>query len=715
VILLTTWALPARAQQLAAPRERGRERAVQASLPVTVVIDSSRPLAIFSPSAALGAGVDGHGRGTLREIYTPQNIAAMRSAGLSRLTYRLRTELGIEAWHWNPSGRWSDSAHRRGYWVSDSGSVAPITLTHGYRLPRRGNTIDQADNTGYSRLNDGDTASFWKSNPYLDPALNTGDSTPHPQWIIADLGSVARVNAIRIAWGNPFATDFRVQYWHGEVVDDIDESPPGRWVTFPRGDIHASRGGDRQLSLADSTISTRFVRLILVASSHTAARFALDSRDSAGYAIRELWVGRRTGAALVDLLRHGRSRQTQSLTYASSTDPWHRASDIDLDLEQPGFDRVFSSGLTNGHAAMIPVPVLFSTPEDGANELRYLVHRGYAFDRVELGEEPDGQYITPEDYASLYLRWSRALFGIAPLATLGGPSFQSPESQLMLAWPEDSAGAPWMTRFLSVLRRRNRLGEFGFLSFEWYPFDDVCAATAPQLASSPGRLSDALHRLHAQGVPRTLPLIIAEYGYSAFASRAEVDIEGALYDADLVGHFLSLGGATAFLYGYEPTYLDREARCNAWGNNTLFLATNGRAIRNPVAAYHAIRLLTHEWLEPGSARHAIYAASPIVAGEPDSLLSAFAVRRPDARWSVLLVNRDAERSRVVRLRFGNDPNAAVITGVHDEWLFSRAQYRWIANGENGHPAADHPPLHRRTRGDSIFLPPYSLAVVRESR
>ena len=300
---------------------------------------------------------------------------------------------------------------------------------------------------------------------------------------------------------------------------------------------------------------------------------------------------------------------------------------------------------------MIPVPVLFSTPEDGANELRYLVHRGYAFDRVELGEEPDGQYITPEDYASLYLRWSRALRGIAPHATLGGPSFQSPESQIMMAWPEDSAGAPWMTRFLSVLQQRNRLGEFGFLSFEWYPFDDVCAATAPQLASSPGRLSDALRRLHEQGVPRTLPLIIAEYGYSAFASRAEVDIEGALYDADLVGHFLSLGGATAFLYGYEPTYLDHEARCNAWGNNALLLATNDREIRYPVAAYHAMRLITHEWLQPGSARHPIYSAFPVAAGEPDSLLSAFAVKRPDGNWSVLLVNRDAARPRAVRLRF----------------------------------------------------------------
>lgn len=686
-----------------------------ASVPGTIVsVDSSRAVATFSPSAALGAGVDGHGAGTLRNIYTPQNITAMRSAGLGRLTYRLRTELGVEAWHWNPKGRWSDSAHARGYWISDSTSDTPIMLTHGFRLPRRGNTIDQADNSDYSRLDDGDTATFWKSNPYLDPALNADDSTPHPQWIIVDLGTVSRVNAMRIAWADPFAADFRVQFWRGEVVNDIDENPAGRWVTFPSGDIHASKGGDQRLSLADSAIPTRFVRLILTTSSHTAARGALDSRDSAGYAIRELWVGRRNGAKLADLLRHGTSRRTQSLAYASSTDPWHRASDIDLDLEQPGFDRVARSGLTNGLPMMIPVPVLFSTPEDGANELRYLVHRGYAFDRVELGEEPDGQYITPEDYASFYLRWSRALRGIAPRATLGGPSFQSPESQVMMAWPGDSASAPWMTRFLAVLRKRDRLADFGFLSFEWYPFDDICAATPPQLASAPGRLTDALRRLHEQGVPRALPLIIAEYGYSAFAGRAEVDVEGALYDADLVGHFLSLGGATAFFYGYEPTYLDHEAQCNAWGNNALFLATNQRAIRSPVAAFHAIHLITHEWLQLGSAPHAVYAAAPTVAGEPDSLLSAFAVKRPDGKWSVLLVNRDASRSRTVRLRFAGAPNASVIRGMHDEWLFSRAQYRWIAKGENGHPALDRPPHHRRTRGDSILLPPYSLAVVRGS-
>ena len=323
----------------------------------------------------------------------------MRSAGLSRLTYRLRTELGIQAWHWNPRGRWSDPVHSRGYWISDSTSSAPIEITHGYRLPRRGDTIDQADNDDYSRLDDGDTATFWKSNPYLDPALDREDPTPHPQWVLADLGAVAPVNAIRIFWAAPYATDFRVQYWVGSSAL-VEITPLGPRVTFPRGELRASTGGDQRISLADAPVDTRFVRLVLTASSHTAlpsasVTDARDSRDAAGYAIRELWIGARAGDSIVDVLHHGTTRAAQSITYTSSTDPWHRASDIDSTLEQPGFDRVARSGLANHLPMMIPVPVLFSTPDDGANELRFLRRRGYAGDRGELGEEPDGQYVTP--------------------------------------------------------------------------------------------------------------------------------------------------------------------------------------------------------------------------------------------------------------------------------------------------------------------------------
>ena len=220
-----------------------------AATALTVTIDlGGGPVNGFTPETALGAGVDGHARGDIAAIYRPATLRAMRSVGLRPLTYRLRTELGIEAWHWNPNGSWSDGT--QGYWTSDDRPAAPILESYGYRLPRRGNTIDQANDDGYSRLADGDLDTFWKSNPYLDSRYTGEDNRPHPQWLIADLGQPTAVDAMRIVWGIPFATRYRVQYWQGEEVALPDGYPAGQWQTFPAGEVTHEEGGDRTLRLA---------------------------------------------------------------------------------------------------------------------------------------------------------------------------------------------------------------------------------------------------------------------------------------------------------------------------------------------------------------------------------------------------------------------------------------------------------------------------------
>ena len=683
---------------------------------VITVHTERAPVNRFDPRETFGAGLDGHSKGVVAHIYTAANIRAMVGAGFSMATMRLRTELGVEAWHWNAAGRWSDSAAHRGYWTSFDSSSAPLLLAHGYHLPRRGNTLDQADNTGYSRLDDGDTATFWKSDPYLDHRFTGEADSLHPQWVIVDLGRLTPVSAIRIHWGEPHATAFRVQYWRGVMVNDVDENPPGRWITFSGGSERDGRGGIEFRRLEEMAVEARFVRLVLTASAFSARSARDDPRDSASYAIREVEVGVMDGVSLKDAVRHGASRETQSVTYASTTDPWHRAEDIDLGLEQPGFDRVFTSGLTFGRPVMVPVPVLYGTPENAAAEIRFLRRRGYAVGRIEMGEEPDGQYIAPEDYAELYAQVARAIRGDWPDAPLGGPGFQGLESRVMFAWPNDTAGPPWMPRFLAALRRRGRPGDFTFFSFEWYPFDDICGPYAPQLAAASARLTSRLEEIEREGLAGDIPRVIAEYGYSAFAGRAQVDLEGALLNADIVGRFLAVGGRAAYLYGWEPSLLEVSPRCDTWGNNMIFLGDTARKIRFKVATAYGAQLVTKEWVSPRGGTHDMFAAeSDARDADGNELLSAYVVRRPDGAWSALLVNKDPAHRYRVRIRFASGYGGA-LTGARAVVRYSRAKYEWKANGPQGHPLRNAPPLSGTLgAGEALEVAPYSLTVVRGAR
>jgi hypothetical protein len=685
----------------------------QTNATVTVSFNPGHPANRIIPSRALGAGVDGHSIGETARQLSPANIKAMLSAGLKPLTYRLRTELAGEAWHWNPNGTWSDAAHRQGYWTSSTKPGRPIHVCYGYRLPRRGNTIDQANDDGYSRIDDGDPKTFWKSNPYLDERFTGEKYSASPQWVMIDLGEPKQIDAIRILWAQPFATNYAIEF--GEFVgeEDLSQRLPTEWHAFPQGNILKGTGGNALIKLAGAPITAKYVRLRLNESSGTGPK-SKDIRDRLGFAIREIYLGTLDSrGGFHDVIDHGIGRHEQTDIYVSSTDPWHRAIDRDDQTEQPGFDFIFQTGLTNSLPMLLPVAVLFDTPENAAAEIRYLQTRGYPFERVEMGEEPDGQFVNPEHFGALYLQFERAIHKINPGLVLGGPSLQDIErSQVPGRIEFGKAG--WMGGFLEYLKRHGQLDKFKFFSFEWYPFPDDCRPQ--QLAEGTQMLTDALNELQQGGLRHDIPWLITEYGYSAFGARAEVDLDGALLNADSVGRFLTMGGGAAYLYGYEASEIIKEQACSS-GNNMLFFRADRGHIKQPTAAYWGARLLTQQWVQPGNQPHEIYpAVSDVLNGNHDQMITAYAVHRPDGLWALLLINRDPNRTFQTSVTFRNTVSGSFgkFDGPLDLYQLSRQQYALGGPPDSPIPVKSGEPEHQLIQSSTgtLSLPPYSLTVVR---
>ena len=689
----------------------------------TVTVDATPGHVVnrFSPIYALGSTVDRVPSNATDVFFRPDQIQKVLSAGWGIISYRQNTDLFVQAWHWNPKGTWSDPAGR-GYFTGDATPTTEmIRHSYGYSLRHRGFTRNGGSEfDGFSRLDDGDSESYWKSNPYLAKEFTGEDDALHPQWVVIALDKKESVNAIRIDWADPYAQDFQVQYWVGDG-DAMDEQDKGVWKTFPQGSVTAAKGGTVTLALGSAPIDTKFVRVLMTRSSNTCdTHGSADRRNCVGYAIRELYLGTMNEKGEFKDLIHHSPDQKQTLTLCSSVDPWHEPSDLYVapdrmeSGDQPGFDLFFTSGITRGLPAIVPIAVLYSTPEDAAAQMTYIKKRGYPVSYIEMGEEADGQYMLPEDYGALYLQFATALHRVDPNFKLGGPAFQGVTEDIK-AWPDGQGRTSWFGRFLDYLKAHGHLQDLAFMSFEHYPYDG-CETPWDNLYQEPELITHIMKVWRDDGLPPGIPLLDTET--NAHGGEASVDIFGALWLADSFAGFLSAGGQSTHYY-HDLSYSPPHPACaNSWGTYHLFMADDHYEIRQPTSQFFAAQLITQEWAEPEDAAHRQYlASSDLKDSQGHVLVTAYALQRPDGQWSVMLINKDHDHPHEVRITFHDAQSN------HDSWFagsvaritFGKEQYQWHPDRKKGYAEPDGPAARSTLTGEGSTrynLPAASLTVIR---
>jgi hypothetical protein len=715
----------------------------------TIAVDVSRPTNHFVPKETLGAGVDRIAVEAIDKDLQQPTLETTLASGWQPVTYRQNTELAVEAWHWNPQGTWSDvsdvsdvsDASGKGYFTGSATPTETIRYSYGYALPRRGFTRnDGTDNVGFSRLTDGALNTFWKSNPYLTERFTGESDALHPQWVVMDLAQVQQIDSIRIAWAEPYARRYSVQYWTGD--DPIKAVTRGVWQTFPQGTITDGKGGTETIRLSSSPAGVRFVRIWMTESSNSCNvdgaagpkstdPTSNDPRNCVGYAIRELYLGTVTKDGFHDILRHTPD-QEQTTTYCSSVDPWHRPSDLGSTKQaQMGFDLFFTSGVTRGLPAMVPVAMLYDTPDNAAAEMAYLKKRNYPISYVEMGEEADGQYMLPEDYAALYLQWATAIHRVDPGLKLGGPSFQGVNKDIEV-WPDANGKVSWTERFVDYLRQHGRMNDLAFFSFEHYPYDP-CKTPWGMLYDEPELVSHIMKVWHEDGIPMDMPMFITEGNLSSGASETYQDIFAGVWLADYIGSVLNSGGKAVYFFHYLP--LQMEPGCNSSpGTFGMFTVDANYQIQQSLAQFFVAQLINLEWVQSSGGEHQVFAANSDVGdGAGHELVTAYAVKRPDGNWGVMAVNRDQQNAHRVRIAFnGPADKESSFAGPVEVSTFGSAQYQWhpaqtrfMAHAENaaqptivattrGTADPDGPIVHTNLTAEKetlYDLPPASIVVI----
>jgi hypothetical protein len=682
----------------------------------SLVVDSTNSHAAnsFSPVRALGAAVDRLGIGVAEKELTGSMLQVLLDSGWQSISYRQNTELHAEAWHWNPRGTWSDS--EKGYFTGSATPTETIRHSYGYALPHRGTTRAARGGTTYfSRLTDGDLGSYWKSNPYLTRSFTGEDDSLHPQWVIVDLGSLQPVNAIRILWAEPHATRYRVQFWTGGEQNPR-RATTGLWQTFPAGTVNDGRGGTFTLPLTTfQTPTARYIRILMTASSNTCDTHGSgDRRNCVGYAIGEVYIGSiSTDGELHDLVKHV-AGTGQTTTICSSVDPWHEGSDINEKAgEQVGFDFFFTSGVTRGLPAMVPVAILYGTPEDAAAEIAYLETRKYPISYVELGEEPDGQRAMPEDYAALYLQWAAAIHKVDPNLKLGGPAFEGVNEDIKV-WPEADGRVSWFGRFLDYLKAHGRISDLEFMSFEHYPYTP-CQSKWEDLYREPALITHIMDVWKDDGLPANIPMLMTEGNISSRGGSTAVDIFGGLWLADYIGAFFTAGGTASYYFHLVSNPLGAGCGDSGGGALTFLNMDRDYKMRGHLSQYFASQLITREWVQPVDVPHRIFRVSSDARDKAGNLLvTAYAVLRPDGQWSLLIINKDHDNAQSVRIAFEDSGAMSFFSGPVRMVSYGAAQFQWHFAGADSYADPDLPPAASSlTSGaaTSFTLPKASVNVI----
>jgi hypothetical protein len=167
-------------------------------------------------------------------------------------------------------------------------------------------------------------------------------------------------------------------------------------------------------------------------------------------------------------------------------------------------------------------------------------------------------------------------------------------------------------------------------------------------------------------------------------------VKSGLWLADYVGSMMTAGAGGTYYFHYIAT----EGR----GAGGFLPIDQNHRVKTYSPQYLATQVITREWVQPVDAIHKLFRVSSDVRDKDgNTLVTAYAVERPDGRWSVMLINKDQSNDHSVKVTFADPATGQnrFFSGAVDRVVFGPAEFKW--HPDPG-PAGEAPTGRRRSWG-----------------
>jgi hypothetical protein len=128
-------------------------------------------------------------------------------------------------------------------------------------------------------------------------------------------------------------------------------------------------------------------------------------------------------------------------------------------------------------------------------------------------------------------------------------------------------------------------------------------------------------------------------------------------------------------------------------------------------------MINLEWVKHGAGVHQLFPAeTDVIDDAGHALVTAYAVKRPDGDWSLMLLNKDPSNAHSVKIEFADawSKKVAHFAGQVTMVTFGAEQYVWHSQGPKSHADPDGPAATSMVNatGGAFNLPRASVTVLR---